>query len=284
VREPVEWLASQEDIYWAISHALRAEQKRLGNRRLKVLDLGCGLGYLTYALNRAGYDCCGVDVSSVATDEARKRYGDHFLTAPIESLSSVIKERYDVVIMAELIEHLQHPLEAMRHAWDVLRSDGAMIITTPNRDAFEPKCVWASDPPPVHLWFFSEVSIGFMARKTSCIARFINFHPYNLFHFLPRNGRFYKAPHVHEILDEHGSPARFRGGGTHLGRILRAMHVYAPITLLRSILQETLTPSSRRPSLCAVLKRDVTDPAFPIAGLLNSATTVVPRDAFSSQK
>ena len=37
----------------------------------KVLDVGCGLGYLTYALNEAGYQATGIDVSSQAIAAGR---------------------------------------------------------------------------------------------------------------------------------------------------------------------------------------------------------------------
>ena len=132
-QDPLGWLAAQEDVYWAVKAAIG--ECRPAGSRMRVLEVGCGMGYLTYAFHRAGFDALGVDVSSEAVRSATAVFGNHFRAGDALD-ADVTGDGYDVVVATELIEHLVDPAAFVRAMLDKLRPGGRLIITTPNRDLY----------------------------------------------------------------------------------------------------------------------------------------------------
>ncbi|NWF88282.1 MAG: class I SAM-dependent methyltransferase, partial [Ignavibacteriaceae bacterium] len=62
--DALKYLTSKESTYYPVFKFLR------NKRNLKILELGCGYGYLTYAIRREGHDCFGIDLSQQAIDFA----------------------------------------------------------------------------------------------------------------------------------------------------------------------------------------------------------------------
>ncbi len=166
---PLDFLAASEEPYWALRHAIAAFP-----RGSKVLDIGSGLGYVTYALVRAGYDAMGLDISENAVLRARERFGDHYVAADLFEWSRKHAERYDVVVMLELIEHVENPREWVRAALRMVKPGGILLMTTPNKAYYVEGTVWETDAPPVHLWWFSPRSINHLVGDDATL-HFIDF-------------------------------------------------------------------------------------------------------------
>ncbi len=254
--DPLLWLANQEDVYWGIREAVRLEavrHQKLG--KLKIVDMGCGLGYLTHALRTTGHDCTGLDISEEATAAAKTRFGPYYETATINDYYSVKPSSPDIIVMAELIEHLVDPLSSLRDCIRCLSPSGAIIITTPNLDAYSASTVWVSDPPPVHLWLFSENSLRVVAKMLGCDATFINFRNLNRSSFLPRELGLLAAPPVRPGFDANGNPMLHAVTLGLLARWSRTIRVRGPINRIRSLWQDAFHHSTRRPVMCCILRR-----------------------------
>jgi SAM-dependent methyltransferase len=105
-----------------------------------VLEVGAGDRYWGKVLGRLGIDA---DYRSADIEKQHRHdYGD-FLE---------VRERFDAVLMLELIEHL--PLELglrfIEHAIDLLTPGGTLVIGTPN--AHHPHWVWSSCVTHVRPW------------------------------------------------------------------------------------------------------------------------------------
>lgn len=208
------YLAGAEDVYWAIASRLG---ELPGPGRTRILEIGCGRGYLTYALAQRGYDVVGLDVSQTAIDAATKAFGDHFVCADVRDYARTHAGRFDVVIMTEVIEHLPDPRAFLETALALTRPDGEVLLTTPNRSAYHPGVIWDTEAPPVHLWWFSEASIVWLARSLGCSARFVDFAAYHASH--PIDLRASEPPPIprrvpfldeHSQLIEEGARRRYR--------------------------------------------------------------------------
>jgi 2-polyprenyl-3-methyl-5-hydroxy-6-metoxy-1,4-benzoquinol methylase len=177
LEEPLAYLARSEDVYWSIMVCV--QKLRPGAR---ILEIGSGLGYLTYALRQSGYDATGMDLSPVAVAEAIARFGPHYLKADLADWSVRQAGAFDLVIMAELIEHVPDPAGFLAMAAKLLRPGGSLVFTTPNKSHFPAAMLWETEAPPIHLWWFSEASMKVLAKELGLGLAFVDFAPFNREH------------------------------------------------------------------------------------------------------
>ena len=118
-----------------------------------VLDVACGSGYGTgYMAETGARSVTGVDVSMMAVRYARDWYGDRpgtgFLCADGVGLPFV-GGSFDAVVSFETLEHIRPYRKFLLDCRRVLRGDGLLIVSTPNRRIFSPDT--ARPPNPFHV-------------------------------------------------------------------------------------------------------------------------------------
>jgi len=170
---PLKYLAKSENIYWGISEALKQTNRNKG--AAKILEVGSGLGYLTYSLNKEGFYSTGIDISAKAVEQANQNFGDYFSCIDLYEFSKTKREYFDVVILPEVIEHIDEPIIFLNAALNLLKPNGKIILTTPNKSIYSSNVIWATVNPPVHCWWFSETSIICIGRKLNVDVNFIDF-------------------------------------------------------------------------------------------------------------
>jgi 2-polyprenyl-3-methyl-5-hydroxy-6-metoxy-1,4-benzoquinol methylase len=97
----------------------------------RVIELGCGAGWLTAILGLFG-PAEGVELSPLAVEEARQRFGHVRFRQVDLGRWDAPRERFDVVVSHEVIEHLEDQQRHLRTAHDLLVDGGYLILTTPN--------------------------------------------------------------------------------------------------------------------------------------------------------
>lgn len=110
-----------------------SELKRSGQQKLRVLDLGCGNGSLSHRIAQQGYEVVGVEDSEQGVAIARQTFPDcHFIQASVYELPfAELENSFDIVLSAEVLEHLLYPRELVRAAKKCLKPNGHLIVTTP---------------------------------------------------------------------------------------------------------------------------------------------------------
>jgi 2-polyprenyl-3-methyl-5-hydroxy-6-metoxy-1,4-benzoquinol methylase len=130
-----------DEFVWAApeptyAHAYVAPKLELLLKSLKaedVLDLGCGNGVLTNQLAGGVRSIIGIDASTTGIAVAQASFSHlDFRMAPLEKeLSEELKGNFDVVIAAEVIEHLLLPRQLFQRAREALKPGGYLCVTTP---------------------------------------------------------------------------------------------------------------------------------------------------------
>lgn len=82
------------------------------NDKLKVLELGCGLGHFSNRLAQSGFEVLGIDISSTAISKAKSLYGSvSFKAGDILDFDIYDQFQPDVIIMSEITWYVLDKLE-----------------------------------------------------------------------------------------------------------------------------------------------------------------------------
>jgi 2-polyprenyl-6-hydroxyphenyl methylase/3-demethylubiquinone-9 3-methyltransferase len=104
---------------------------------LSVLDVGCGGGLVTEPLCRMGATVTGIDPASENTGVATHHAAEAGLSIDYRATTieeqAARDERFDVVTMLEVVEHVPNVPAFVAASASVLKPDGMMIAATINR-------------------------------------------------------------------------------------------------------------------------------------------------------
>lgn len=103
----------------------------------RILDVGCGPGWLAQALTDAGHTVTGVD----AIEEPGVRDRMHrFVCADLsQGLPDELGDDYDIVLAADIIEHLAEPANLVEQLARRVGPNGSLIASVPNISHWYPR-------------------------------------------------------------------------------------------------------------------------------------------------
>lgn len=97
------------------------------------LEVGCGLGYFSNKAYKLGAKVTGIDIGPrLIKINKNKTPKGKFVVASASKLPFKDKS-FDIVLSTEVIEHVDSQFEMVSELTRVLRKDGVLIITTPNK-------------------------------------------------------------------------------------------------------------------------------------------------------
>jgi 2-polyprenyl-3-methyl-5-hydroxy-6-metoxy-1,4-benzoquinol methylase len=172
------WKSSEEGCSHAylLPAVTKILAERLGRRRARVIDLGCGNGHVTGRLAALGYDAMGLDVSEDGIRVAREAHPDlRFEVASVydEGFEATLGGPVDAVVALEVVEHLFYPKRLFEQSRRVLRDGGLLVVSTPYHGYWKNLALslvdgwdrhFSVDWDGGHIKFFSARSLGRMAE------------------------------------------------------------------------------------------------------------------------
>lgn len=160
-----------------ISH--QASQLNSSGNNL-ALDIGSGFGFYTQALRKLGYRTVSINPGKYENAVFRKLNGDEPLPVMFENYQPA--ERFDVVVMSQVLEHMLEPDRAISKVSGLLATGGVLACAVPNYASFLVKLLGAKDNAclwvPEHVNYFTEKGLkalveqnGFRVVKVEQITR-----------------------------------------------------------------------------------------------------------------
>lgn len=104
-----------------------------------VLDIACGEGFGSEILSRTASSVIGIDIDKETVDYAKGKYKDNgniqFQCGSVTSIPLEDKS-VDVIVSFETIEHISEHNEMLDEFKRVLKKDGVVIISTPDKKVY----------------------------------------------------------------------------------------------------------------------------------------------------
>jgi len=152
----------------------------------RILDVGCGLGYLLSGLDGA-WERHGVEVSQFAAEHAGQ-WGKIFVGDL--SAARFPDEHFDVVVLHHVNEHLPDPMATLQEVRRVLRPTGYLVLGTPDFDSgcarrFGPKYRLLHDS--THISLFTDESMHRCLRDHGFVIERVEYPFFDTRYFTPEN-------------------------------------------------------------------------------------------------
>lgn len=159
------------------SNSTAAKVLNMVGKNKKVLEIGCSHGYMSKIL-REELNCyvVGVEIDEESYNIS-KNICNRTILGSIEEqnlLESLNSEEFDVIIFADVLEHLNNPDMVLRQVKNCLKPSGEIVISIPNisyisvileliNDRFEYRKLGILDN--THIRFFTKNSIISLLEK-----------------------------------------------------------------------------------------------------------------------
>ncbi len=157
---------------------------QLNNNNLKnmdILDLGCGGGLVCESLSRLGAKVTGIDFAEKNIEVAKihavkNNLNINYIHADIENLD--LKKKFDLIIMFEVLEHLNNWKNLLIDIKKYLKKNGLIIISTINRNLIS----------KYSAIYIAENILGWIPKGTHSYEKFIK--PEEIEYFMKDNKLF----------------------------------------------------------------------------------------------
>lgn len=147
--ERIEYAARyQHHVYLLAARIATRRHYRVG------MDLGCGPGTkAARILQESLAEIILVDQPSSAALAESSLPGARFIGTNLERCEVVLEEPVDLIVCADVVEHLFDPMPCIRFARDSLKASGLAVFSTPERDILRgADCMMSPHSAHVREW------------------------------------------------------------------------------------------------------------------------------------
>lgn len=123
-------------------------------KKITMFEVGCATGFFLERAQERGWEVSGIDLSEYAIEKAKAK-GLRVSTGSLDTYTT--EEKFDVIVMYDLIEHVKDPVLTLQKAGQMLKEGGLIVITTPDAGSIWARVWgrrWHAFVPPQHLFYF----------------------------------------------------------------------------------------------------------------------------------
>lgn len=153
------YVGSENVLRKEFQHSLH-HLRHYGAKEGKLLEIGSAYGFFLAEASKY-FECMGIEVSEGAVEFSRSR-GFNVQCGTMSENLLINQDKFNAVVMLDVIEHLPNPAETLDLIWKALDVDGSLMISTGDWDSLLARLMrkqWRLMTPPQHLYFFSKKTL-----------------------------------------------------------------------------------------------------------------------------
>ena len=158
---------------WPAPFYIKWFQEAGVNLKSRILDVGCGAGYLLLSMYKDGFrHLTGAD--PFINEEIRYARDLIIYKKSVEEMHGY----FDFIMMNHSFEHMQEPEMILKHAHRLLRPGKYLMIRVPVADSYAFRTYginWVQLDAPRHFYLHTVKSINFLAEKTGFTIKKVDY-------------------------------------------------------------------------------------------------------------
>jgi 2-polyprenyl-3-methyl-5-hydroxy-6-metoxy-1,4-benzoquinol methylase len=168
-----------------------------GIREGRLLEIGCGDGYLLAAAERRGFEVTGVEYSDPAAQRSRAGLSRGQVLVGELSQVELPSAAFDACILADVIEHVRDPRSFLAAVRKHLKPGGCLLIATPTTDSWSARLMgrrWMEFKAE-HMAYFSRHTMESLLAQTGFQSiHFFPGHKMVSLHYVKAHFESYPVP------------------------------------------------------------------------------------------
>lgn len=158
---------SKSDNAARVKRVLDFAKGKWGDKKVpNLLDVGSGLAVFPFRMKEAGWQVTALDPDARAAAHASENAGVKSVHADFLKWEPETGEKFDVITLNKVLEHVEDPITMMAHARNSIRPGGFLYIEVPD--------VKAAQEGPGREEFFVEHFHVFSQASLECLAERAN--------------------------------------------------------------------------------------------------------------
>ena len=143
--------------------ALRIHNFFLKKKRLKLMDVGSGIGLFMNEMKKKNWSVSGIELDDRYVDYCKKKHNLKVRNISLNLLPNINK--FDLITFNKVLEHLKSPYKLLKQAVLRLKKNGIIYVEVPHTAATK-KGKYRQEFGLEHFHVFSKISLSNMISKS----------------------------------------------------------------------------------------------------------------------